>query len=133
VSTAILALPQAEVSFNYLGQLDQAFPETSPFRMAPESVGPSHSLLAKRRYRLDVRSSVLHGKLWIRWAYSENQYRAETIDALSTRVMEALRELIAHCISPEAGGYTPSDFEKANLSREDLDDVMDSLDLDDEI
>jgi amino acid adenylation domain-containing protein/non-ribosomal peptide synthase protein (TIGR01720 family) len=133
VSAALVALPQAEVSFNYLGQLDQAFPESSPFRMAPESVGPSHSVKAKRRYRLDVRSSVLHGKLGIRWAYSENQYRAETIAALSARVMEALRELIAHCLNPEAGGYTPSDFDKANLSREDLNDVMDSLDLDDDI
>ncbi|MEP7123994.1 MAG: condensation domain-containing protein, partial [Byssovorax sp.] len=133
VSASLTALPQSEVSFNYLGQLDQAFPESSPLRIAPESVGPSHSLRAKRRYRLDVRSSVTRGKLWIRWAYSENQYRAGTIEALSARVMEALRELIAHCLNPEAGGYTPSDFEKANLSREDLDDVMDSLDLDDEI
>jgi non-ribosomal peptide synthase protein (TIGR01720 family) len=133
ISEALVALPQAQVSFNYLGQLDQAFPESSPFRMARESVGPSHSLRALRRYQLDVRSSVLHGRLGIRWAYSENQYRPETIAALSARVMEALRELIAHCLAPEAGGYTPSDFDKANLSREDLDDVMDSLDLDDDI
>ena len=133
LATRLVGLPQSEVSFNYLGQLDQAFQDASPFRIAPESVGPSHSIKAKRRYRLDVRSSVLNGRLGIRWAYSENQYRAETIEALSARVMEALRDLIAHCISPEAGGYTPSDFEKANLSREDLDDVMDSLDLDDDI
>jgi len=133
LSAGLVALPQAEVSFNYLGQLDQAFQDASPFRIAPESVGPSHSVEAKRRYRLDVRSSVLNGRLGIRWAYSENQYRPETIEALSARVMEALRELIAHCLNPEAGGYTPSDFDKANLSREDLDDVMDSLDLDDDI
>jgi non-ribosomal peptide synthase protein (TIGR01720 family) len=130
LSAKLVAMPQSEVSFNYLGQLDQAFPESSPFRMAKESVGPSHSVEASRRYRLDVRSSVLHGKLGIRWSYSENQYRADTIEALSARVMEALRDLIAHCVAPETGGYTPSDFDKANLSREDLDDVMDSLDLD---
>jgi non-ribosomal peptide synthase protein (TIGR01720 family) len=133
IAAGLVGLPQSEVSFNYLGQLDQAFPESSPFRMAKESVGPSHSVKAMRRYRLDVRSSVLHGRLGIRWAYSENQYRRDTIEALSARVMEALRELIAHCLSPEAGGYTPSDFQNANLSREDLDDVMDSLDLDEDI
>ncbi|MEO5730531.1 MAG: condensation domain-containing protein, partial [Byssovorax sp.] len=133
IAAGLAGLPQAEVSFNYLGQLDQAFPESSPFRMAKESVGPSHSVAAKRRYRLDVRSSVLHGRLGIRWAYSENQYRRDTIEALAARVMEALRELIAHCLAPEAGGYTPSDFQKANLSREDLDDVMASLDLDEDI
>ena len=38
-----------------------------------------------------------------------------------------------HCLAPEAGGYTPSDFQKANLGREDLDDVMASLDLDEDI
>ena len=133
ISAGLAGLPQAEVSFNYLGQLDQAFPESSPFRMAKESVGPSHSVAAKRRYRLDVRSSVLHGRLGIRWAYSENQYRRDTIEALAARVIAALRELIAHCLAPEAGGYTPSDFQKANLSREDLDDVMASLDLDEDI
>ncbi len=133
IAAGLAGAPQAEVSFNYLGQLDQAFPESSPFRVARESVGPSHSVAAKRRYRLDVRSSVLHGRLGIRWAYSENQYRRDTIEALAARVMEALRELIAHCLAPEAGGYTPSDFQKANLSREDLDDVMASLDGDEDI
>ena len=34
--------------------------------------------------------------------------------------MEALRALIAHCKSPEAGGYTPSDFPEATVSRQSL-------------
>ena len=34
--------------------------------------------------------------------------------------MEALRGLIAHCQSPDAGGYTPSDFPEATVSQQSL-------------
>ena len=54
-------------------------------------------------------------------------------NALGSRQITSSSELIAHCLVPEAGGYTPSDFQKANLSREDFDDVMASLDLDEDI
>jgi len=32
-----------------------------------------------------------------------------------------VRSLIAHCQSPEAGGYTPSDFPAAKLGQKDID------------
>ncbi|NEQ89211.1 MAG: hypothetical protein F6K26_57895, partial [Moorea sp. SIO2I5] len=35
--------------------------------------------------------------------------------------VEKLRSLIAHCQSPEVGGYTPSDFSEANVSQQELD------------
>jgi hypothetical protein len=38
--------------------------------------------------------------------------------------IEALQGLIAHCRSPEAGAYTPSDFPLAELDRKQLDKVL---------
>jgi hypothetical protein len=32
--------------------------------------------------------------------------------------------LIAHCLSPEAGGYTPSDFPDIDLSQDELDKLL---------
>jgi hypothetical protein len=32
--------------------------------------------------------------------------------------------LISHCLSEEAGGFTPSDFPDAELSQTDLDDLI---------
>jgi hypothetical protein len=42
--------------------------------------------------------------------------------------MEELRALIAHCLSPDAGGYTPSDFPLANLAQEQLNNLLTGLD-----
>jgi hypothetical protein len=39
-----------------------------------------------------------------------------------------LRILIRHCQSPEAGGYTPSDFPTMLLSQQELDELMTTLD-----
>ena len=41
--------------------------------------------------------------------------------------MEALRSLITHCQSPEAGSYTPADFPHARLSQADLDKLFATL------
>jgi hypothetical protein len=38
--------------------------------------------------------------------------------------LQSLRDLIAHCRSPEAGAYTPSDFPLAELDRKQLDKVL---------
>jgi non-ribosomal peptide synthase protein (TIGR01720 family) len=128
VATRLAALPAAQVSFNYLGQFDQALPASSPFSFARESLGPAYSPRARRAYVLDVQSSVRGGRLRVRIAYGAELHRRETVEALAERFLAALRALIAHCLSPEAGGYTPSDFQKADLSQEDLGDILDQLD-----
>ncbi len=116
---ALAALPQAEVSFNYLGQLDQALPGAgdAPFRWAREPSGPAHSPRAKRRYLLDVTASVGGGKLAVQWTYGEARHERATVERVAEGFMAALRGLIAHCLSPDAGGYTPSDFQEQGLSQ----------------
>jgi len=43
---------------------------------------------------------------------------------VAKRYVEALRKLIAHCLSPEAGGYTPSDFQLARVTQADIDRII---------
>jgi non-ribosomal peptide synthase protein (TIGR01720 family) len=117
---ALRRQPQAEVSFNYLGQLDQVLPVTSPFGVARESSGPPHSPRGIRRYLLEINGSVIEGRLQLVWIYSEQVHRRTTIERLAHGHLEALRALIAHCQSPEAGGFTPSDFSLARLDEERL-------------
>jgi amino acid adenylation domain-containing protein/non-ribosomal peptide synthase protein (TIGR01720 family) len=123
VSAQLGALPQAEVSFNYLGQVDQALPEDAPFRWAQGPSGPLRSPRAGRRYLVDVNARIAQGRLHVWFGYSENRHRRATVEALGARFIEALRALVAHCLSPEARGHTPSDFQDANLSQ----DVIDML------
>jgi non-ribosomal peptide synthase protein (TIGR01720 family) len=133
IAEALRRLPQAEVSFNYLGQLDQALPPDSLLDslLAParESGGPVHSPSGRRKHLLDVRGSVARGQLNLSWTYSENIHRRATIERLAQSYVEALRALIAHCQSPEAGGYTPSDFPLAQLDQVELDQAFEEIEF----
>jgi non-ribosomal peptide synthase protein (TIGR01720 family) len=118
------ALPQPEVSFNYLGQLDQMFPESSPFRPAHDPRGPVQSAKGRRPYLLSINGGVEDGRLRMVWTYSENIHRRETVTAVAEGFVEALRSLIAHRPSTTGSRLTPSDFPAAKVSQEDLDTVF---------
>jgi amino acid adenylation domain-containing protein/non-ribosomal peptide synthase protein (TIGR01720 family) len=115
------ALPQAEVIFNYLGQLDRAVAEESPFRPARESSGSTRSPQARRAHLLEITGSVIGGRLQLSWTYNENIHQRSTIEEVAGDFLSSLQLLIAHCLSSQAGGYTPSDFAKVTISQKELD------------
>jgi len=118
------ALPQAEMRFNYLGQIDRVFVDSSMFAMAPQQTGPAQSLKAQRAYLLNIIAMVTGGELKLQWTYSDNLHRQETIEHLAQHHLQELRMLIDQS---QAGGETvlsPSDFPSANLSREELEKVL---------
>ena len=112
---------EPEVVFNYLGQFDRMVQDSQLLSLAPESSGPWHSPLQRRRHALEINSLVIDGQLEVWWTYSERLHKAETIQNLGQSFVSALRSLIAHCQSPDAGGYTPSDFPLSGLDQETLD------------
>jgi amino acid adenylation domain-containing protein/non-ribosomal peptide synthase protein (TIGR01720 family) len=121
IAAQLRQLPQAEVSFNYLGQFDQLLPEGALFGPATESVGPARSPRGSRRYPVEINAFISGGRLQLEWTYSERIHHHETIEYLAQSYSSALRALITHCLSTEAGGYTPSDFPLANLKQSKLD------------
>jgi non-ribosomal peptide synthase protein (TIGR01720 family) len=121
-------LPLPEVSFNYLGQFDQVLPASAPFALTRESTGPLSSLKEDRRHLLELTGSITGNRLQMTWTYSENVHRRTTVENLAQSFIDELRGLINHCQSPEAGGYTPSDFPLANLGQEQLNNVFARLD-----
>ncbi|MEH2067465.1 MAG: amino acid adenylation domain-containing protein [Nostoc sp.] len=123
ITKKLQALPQAEVSFNYLGQLDRVL-LPGMLQPATESTGSAHSPDARRSYLLDVSAAVIGGSLELNWTYSTAVHRPETIASLAQNYLQALHTLIAHCESKEAGGYTPSDFPAAKLSQKDIDSLI---------
>jgi non-ribosomal peptide synthase protein (TIGR01720 family) len=114
----------AEISFLYLGQIDQGLPESTPFTAARESAGPTMSPRAKRSHLLTVNGFVVAGQLHLDWTYSEKTYRRSTIEKLVEAYRHSLRELIAHCLNVASGTFTPSDFPDAELSQDDLDELL---------
>jgi non-ribosomal peptide synthase protein (TIGR01720 family) len=120
IAEKLRAFPQPEVAFNYLGQFDQILPESSPFGPARESAGPLHSTRGNISYLLSVGGSISGGQLQLTCTYSENMYQHATIEELAQGLIKSLQVLIAHCQSPEAKGYTPSDFSLASLDEQKL-------------
>jgi thioester reductase-like protein/non-ribosomal peptide synthase protein (TIGR01720 family) len=106
--------PKAEIRFNYLGQTDQVFQESSLFKPAQESCGVRRSLRGNRSYLLDINGIVADGQLQLDWTYSNAVHHQATIERLADSFMKALRELINCCQSLEAKGYAPSDVAEAS-------------------
>jgi amino acid adenylation domain-containing protein/non-ribosomal peptide synthase protein (TIGR01720 family) len=119
-----LQIAQTAVVFNYLGQFDQTLSESSLFKFATESGGATRSLQNNRNELLEINGFVVDGQLQVNWTYSEELHRRSTIAALSDGFVDALRSLITHCTSPEAGGYTPSDVPLAKINQQQLDDLL---------
>ena len=118
------SMPKAEVVFNYLGQVGRVLGENSAFSVATESSGNSRSPRAKREHLLEISSLAAGGRLQLSWMYSDQVHNRETIEQLAQDYIKALQQIIRHCQSEEAGGYTPSDFPLAQLTQAELDEVL---------
>ncbi|MBD0265039.1 MAG: non-ribosomal peptide synthetase, partial [Tolypothrix sp. Co-bin9] len=123
-------IPKAEVLFNYLGQFDQTFSQSSAFNLAQESSGLAVSQQGQRSHLLEINALITNNKLQVDWTYSKNIHRQTTVKFLAENFKELLCELIAHCLSPEAGGYTPSDFPDVMLDEYQLEKVLAEMGLD---
>jgi non-ribosomal peptide synthase protein (TIGR01720 family) len=124
VRRRLAELPAAEVLFNYLGQFDQVLPESSPLQLAPEPMGPACSPRGRRLHRLEVNGLISGGRLQVSWTYGDDVFRRETVEDLAARFLAELRGLIVHCLSPEAGGFSPSDFPLARFGQAQLDRLL---------
>jgi len=127
IGEALQALPKAEICFNYLGQFDQMAADSKIFGSAAESKGHDRSLKGARSHLIEINGSVIGGKLQLEWHYSDNLHRRSTIERLVQHFMIELQTIISHCKTPEAGGFTPSDFKLAKLDQKKLDKMMQKL------
>ena len=118
----------AEMSFNYLGQFDQSVQGSLIKALAPEASGVTRSPAGPRAQLLDITGVVVDGQLQFDWVYSRNIHYAATIQQFAHSFSAAVQELIAHCQTPGAGGYTPSDFPDIGLSQARLDALLGEID-----
>ncbi|WP_438040319.1 amino acid adenylation domain-containing protein [Sorangium sp. So ce128] len=128
IADRLRRLPALGVGFNYLGQWDQVVGAGARFSLAEEPPGAEHDPRSPLAYEIEIDAAVYDGRLEATFRYSAARYRQATIAAVSARWRDALRELIAHCLSPEAGGYTPSDFTDVALAPDELDSILERLD-----
>ena len=118
-----LGREEGEIIFNYLGQVDQVLGEESGFKVGRESAGEAQSRRGKRRYKVEVSGMIAEGRLEMSWIYSERVHKEETIRAIAEGYVRELEAIIEHCGGVERKGHTPSDYELAGLSQEQVDEL----------
>jgi amino acid adenylation domain-containing protein/non-ribosomal peptide synthase protein (TIGR01720 family)/FkbM family methyltransferase len=133
VTEKLRALPQAQISFNYLGRFDQVFSPDSPFRLAKERTGNSVSPEAERPYLLDWVGWISGRQMKFDCRYSETQFNRSTIEEISLSFTRSIRDLIAlgrrpsgasrsisRAVGGEASPFSHDDLSKSGLEVEDV-------------
>ncbi len=129
----LAARPAAPVLFNYLGQTDALLGAASTFALAEDGAGEKDEPIAAvdpaapRSHRLEINAWIRGSRLHAAWTFSERRDRREAVEALARRFLAELETLIAHCLSPQAGGYTPADFPLLDLGTDLGIDALDRL------
>jgi non-ribosomal peptide synthase protein (TIGR01720 family) len=119
-------VPAAEVSFNYLGQLDQLVRTGGDFALAGECSGPTESEKAKPRYLLNISAWTIEGQLTLGVVYDEGIHSRATIDTFGRAFISSLGRVIAHCRSTNRISLSTSDVPLARLSQQELNEILDA-------
>ncbi|MEU5261652.1 non-ribosomal peptide synthase/polyketide synthase [Amycolatopsis sp. NPDC021455] len=115
--------PVPQISLNYHGQWSAGGDADGLYRGWGGDLGADADPERPRGALLDVVGIVDDGRLELAWTYTPEVHREDTVRGLAERVAAALREIVAHCAAPGAGGRTPSDFPLARLSQSEVDAV----------
>jgi amino acid adenylation domain-containing protein/non-ribosomal peptide synthase protein (TIGR01720 family) len=122
----LAAAPQAEVSFNYLGQVDQSL-QGAGVDLAPEEVQEQISGQTPRAHVLDILAVIAHGRLEVGWCYSSQMYAPRTIERLAADFLQNVRRLVAYCVQKGNASSIPADFAEARLDQSTLDALLSRL------
>jgi amino acid adenylation domain-containing protein/non-ribosomal peptide synthase protein (TIGR01720 family)/FkbM family methyltransferase len=117
----LAAAPAAEISFNYLGQVDATSDALSLFRASSAAPGSGRSRRAHRTHLLEISGIVADGRLRITLTYGSRTHRRETMQRLAEAYAGALRQLIRLCRESKEEIFTPSDFPKVGLDARSFD------------
>ncbi|MDJ0841022.1 MAG: amino acid adenylation domain-containing protein [Acidobacteriota bacterium] len=116
----LAAVPNAEVTFNYLGRRGGAG-QGGLFALAPEPVGPEMSPTGVRDTLLEINAAAHGDELHLDWRYHPAFHHADTIRAWADDFRDQLALLIDHCLANPGQGLTPADFPLVDLTQAQLD------------
>lgn len=122
-----LRLPdrKPDVVFNYLGQQD--VPSGDCLRQGQFLFDGLRHEDSERYYALEVNASIKEGQLVLYWTYDVDFFLKSTVDQLMQAFQQALTTIIEHCTQQDIEEYTPSDFPDADISQDDLDNLLGQL------
>ncbi|MGP3739943.1 condensation domain-containing protein [Bacillus sp. 4A_MP2] len=114
-----------QMSFNYLGQLDQADGEAKLY-IADERNGHVHDPKAERQHLIDVYGYVTDGQLQMNFMINRELLQDQEVRLLPERFKEKMEIILTHCVET-SGGFTPSDFPMVQLTQKQIDELPDNV------
>lgn len=124
---AIQAMPEAAISFNYLGQFDQLQNHSQLIDQVIGFYGPSYRQESKRAHLIDVTGMIVAGNMQWSWLYSRSLFARETIQRFADLYLQALRRFVEQHKKPDLHSFNPSDFPQARLDRSELSKVLSKI------
>ncbi|HEX6045284.1 MAG TPA: amino acid adenylation domain-containing protein, partial [Pyrinomonadaceae bacterium] len=88
-------VPAPEISFNYLGQLDQMLDDSTLFSLTRESCGRTRHDSARRTQLIEINAHVSNQQLRVDWTYSTGIHLPRTIEDLAEHFVGTLHALVA--------------------------------------
>ncbi|MCD9120743.1 non-ribosomal peptide synthetase [Cupriavidus sp. UGS-1] len=118
---------EPRITFNYLGQFDQAAGEGADFALADEPSGASRDAHAPLGNALTINGQVFGAELVLKLGYSCKQFDPATIELLGDALRRELEAVIEHCLCLDNHGMTPSDLVNVQIDQAALDALLDNV------
>ena len=119
-------VPRAQLVFNYLGQLDSLHDPDALLMLSNEPVSCSQSTLNQRVHLLEIDARIQNDQLHMAWHYNAKAHRLQTIEMLQSRFLEQLAEICTALHAENSLTQTTSDFPLAQLTPENLTEILDA-------
>ncbi|WP_232534334.1 condensation domain-containing protein [Plantactinospora sp. KBS50] len=121
IGERLSALPQSQLSFNYLGRFEGPSDEGAVFGVPLEIPTVLQRPEAPRRYQLEVAATVAAGQLTLEWVYGTESLDQATVRSVLDRQVAAVRTLAERLLAdPRAAGRSGTPFPLASLSHDQL-------------
>ncbi|WP_028301003.1 non-ribosomal peptide synthase/polyketide synthase [Oceanospirillum beijerinckii] len=115
---------RSAVSFEYFGVVQQD-EDDGPLHETSECQPLERGADNHCEYELDVTTQIVDGYLCLEWTYGGQRDSRQAQQAHLEQFVRHLQSLIDHCLNPEAGQLTPSDFPMAkNLDQNTLNSLL---------
>ncbi|GGX08656.1 non-ribosomal peptide synthase/polyketide synthase [Aquimarina muelleri] len=115
----------AEIAFNYLGQIDQDT-TSEHFEVSSRKGGEYMSKDMETPYSIMIDGIIKNDQLVLNFNYHATEHYEDTITTLAKNYVENLKYIIKHCIERDNAIMTPSDY-GASISIDELTTVQESV------
>ncbi|KWN72175.1 non-ribosomal peptide synthetase [Burkholderia ubonensis] len=95
VRDSLAALPNADILFNYHGQLDTVLQRSDGWSPAAEDLGSLRSERSLRTHLFEIVAAVSNGRLHVDWSYSERIHQRQTVENLAAHFKDRLIDFAA--------------------------------------